>query len=156
MKGQFVFEFLIAGVIFFTVVLYMMNFLNVNVSDFHAKFYMDKLQSKVLQISEILINEKSPLSLVESPHLFNISKIANFESYCNDNYSLLRKDFDLVEKTDYGERFHNINITLVTESGNFILNCGNTIPAGTEKGEIERLGILNENNELLKLRVVVW
>ncbi|NIO21509.1 MAG: hypothetical protein GTN76_12405 [Candidatus Aenigmarchaeota archaeon] len=157
MKGQFVFEFLIAGIIFFAIVLYAMNFLNANVSDFRGKFYMDKLQSKALQISEILGNDKSSISLVEGPSLFNISKIRNFNAtYCNGGYTQLRRDFDLIEKTEYGDRMHNINITLTSESGTYVLDCGYTIPAGTEKAEIERLGVLNENNELVKLRVIVW
>ncbi|NIO22459.1 MAG: hypothetical protein GTN38_00345 [Candidatus Aenigmarchaeota archaeon] len=159
MKGQFVFEFLIAGVIFFAIVLYAMNYLNVNVSDFKGRFYVDKLQSKALQISEILGNEKSSVGLVEGPYLFNASKIADFNTtYCIDRagYMKMREDFELTEKTEYGERMHNANITLVTESGIPILQCGYTIPMWTEKAEIERFGILNENNELVTLRVIVW
>ena len=43
MKGQFVFEFLIAGLIFFVIVVYSINYLNVSVSDFKTtgrNFYL--------------------------------------------------------------------------------------------------------------------
>jgi len=158
MKGQFVFEFLIAGLIFFAVVLYAMNYMNTNVSEYRGGFYTDKLQSKALQISEILGNEKSSLSLVESPFLFNVSKIEKFNAtYCDyDGYTELRSAFELVEKTDYGERIHNLNITLLGESGESLLQCGHTISVGIEKAEIERFGVLNENDKLVTLRVTVW
>jgi len=159
MKGQFVFEFLLAGVIFFAIVLYAMNYLNVNVSDFKVRFYSDKLQSKALQISEVLGNEKSSLGLVERPSLFNRSRIDNFNAtYCSDQngYMRLREDFDLMEKGEYGERAHNVNITLTTESGLILLQCGYTIPTGTERAETERFGVFNENGELVKLRIIVW
>lgn len=158
MKGQFVFEFLIAGLIFFAVVLYAMNYLNVNVSDFRGRFQTDKLQSKAVQMSEILGSEKSPLGLVDSPSLFNRSKIENFNAtYCGFNgYTKLRKDFDLIERTNYGERMYNTNITVTGEFGDPVLDCGHSIPRGTGKAEIERFGVLEENNEMLTLRVIVW
>lgn len=158
MKGQFVFEFLIAGIIFFSIVLYAMNYLNVNVSDFRERFYMDKLQSKALQISDILGNDKSPLSVVESPFLFTTSRIDAFNTtYCDlGGYTRLRVDFELVEKTSYGERLHNVNIILVTADGTPLLQCGYTVPRGTERAEIERFGVLKENGELVKMKIVVW
>ena len=158
-KGQFVFEFLIAGVIFFAVVLYAMNFLSANVSEFHGKFYMDKLQSKALQISCILLNEKSPMGVVESPHVFNMSKIDSFDDkYCGttEGYKSLREVLDLTEKTDYGERVHNINITLEKASGVPLLSCGYTAPGGVKKAEMQRFGILNEDGSLVTLKMVVW
>jgi len=159
MKGQFVFEFLLAGVIFFAVVLYAMNYLNVNVSDFQVRFYSDKLQSKALQISDMLGNDRSSLGLVESPSLFNKSMIESFNStYCldQDGYLRMRLDLNLMEKTEYGERMHNVNITLVTESGLILLDCGYNIPTGIERAEAERFGVFRENGELAKLRVIVW
>ena len=52
MKGQFVFEFLVAGLIFFLIILYSINYLNVNVSDFKDDFYRSRLQGKAIQISD--------------------------------------------------------------------------------------------------------
>jgi hypothetical protein len=158
MKGQLVFEFVIAGIIFFSVVLYAMNYLNTNVSVFRERFYADRLQSKALQISDILGNENSPLGIVERPLVFDTERIENFNStYCGyDGYGGLREDFELVEKTAYGERLHNVNIILATVTGTPLLQCGYTVPAGTEKAEVERFGILDENNELVRMKIVVW
>jgi hypothetical protein len=158
MKGQFVFEFIIAGIIFFSIVLYAMNYLNMNVSVFRERFYTDRLQSKALQISDILGNENSPLGIVERPFVFDTERIKNFNAtYCDDGgYTGLREDFELVDKTAYGERLHNVNITLATVAGTPLLQCGYTVPSGTEKAEVERFGILNENKELVRMKIVVW
>ncbi len=156
MKGQFVFEFLIAGIIFFAVVLYAMNYLNTNVSMFHGKSYGDRLQSKALQISEILTNEKSSFGLVGNG-IFKENKIRQFnDSYCTpEGYARLRKDFELFERTDYGERPLNVNITLTVEPDSLILSCGHAVPEGSERAEIIRYGV-DESDKLIILKVVVW
>ena len=154
MKGQMVFEFLIAGIMFFAIVVYSINYLNVNVSDFKWKFYQDKLQGKAMQISDILMNEKSSLGLVGQPHVFSTAKIQNFsQNYCDvSKYHDLLGEFYLVEKTVWGTLDHDMNILLF--SGESYLDCGAKIPGNTTKAEVERVGLLN--NDLVKLRVVVW
>ncbi len=159
MKGQFVFEFLIAGLIFFVIVVYSINYLNVNVSDFKSKFYQNRLQSKAIQISEVLMKGSSSLSLAEDSE-FNLSKIQEFNNtYCDptdiNTYKNLVKDLYLYEKTSYGLFQNDVGIDLINStSGETLLDCGLRLPRNTTRAEIGRLGILDE--EIMKLRVVVW
>ncbi len=153
MKGQFIFEFLVAGLLFFAVVLYSINYMNTNVRMFSANFYQDWLNDKVVQISEMLMNEHSPVSLVSDANVFNQTKIQDFQNiYCNENsYAKMINDFGLHEKREYGLVMHDISITLNT-SNNTIFTCGKT-PA-LPSASIERLGLLN--GKISKLTVTVW
>lgn len=157
MKGQFVFEFLIAGLIFFTVVVYTISFLNVNVSDFKGKFYHNRLQSKAIQVSEVLMGGGSYLSIADSSE-FNLAKIQEFnENYCNLSeiitYQNLVNDLHLYETTVYGVFSDNIKIYLFSPSET-LLDCGPVIPRNITKAEVGRVGVFN--GEMAKLEVVVW
>jgi hypothetical protein len=154
MKGQFVFEFLIAGLIFFAIVVYTINYLNVNVSDFKGKFYQNRLQSKAIQISEVLVKGSSPLSLAEDSE-FDLSRIQGFNStYCTPGgYDSLIEDLYLYENTAYGRFSDNVKILLSSPSET-LLDCGSIIPRNITKAEVGRYGTLG--GEMLNLRVVVW
>jgi hypothetical protein len=156
MKGQFIFEFLVAGIVFFAIILYMINYLNVNVLDFKNRFYMDELESKALKVSEMLTGEKSNLSLVDRWPVFSESKIKDFNDYCKDNYDKLVRDLDLWERTVYGERPHKVKIKINTTSGS-LLDCGPAnLPDSASIAEAERFGVLNTAKELIILKVFVW
>ena len=159
MRGQFVFEFLIAGLIFFTIVVYTISYLNVNVSDFKSKFYHNRLQSKAIQISEVLMGGGSYLSIADSSE-FNLTKIQEFNiTYCNlseiSTYQNLVNDLHLKEKTVYGVFSDNIKIYLYLLSPiEILLDCGPMIPRNITKAEVGRVGVFN--GEMAKLEVVVW
>jgi hypothetical protein len=158
MKGQFIFEFLIAGLIFFTVVVYTISYLNVNVSDFKNKFYYNRLQSKAIQISEVLVGGESPLSLVDGSG-FSLARIQNFNnSYCRqaEDYTKLIDDLYLKERTSYGLSLENdVKIHLSSPNEIKLLDCPGIISrSGSPRAEIERVGVLQ--GETIKLRVIVW
>jgi len=158
MKGQLVFEFIIAGLIFFAIILYTINYLNINVADFRAKFLQNRLQSKAVQVSEILMAGESNLSIADDFE-FNLSKIQRFNNtYCNEldpqNITIFSKDFYLYEESDFGIYTNNANIELFV-GDTPLLGCGTKkIPIGITKAEIGRVGIFQ--GEIAKLRVVVW
>lgn len=159
MKGQLIFEFIIAGLIFFAIVLYTINYLNVSVSDFRDKFSQNRLQSKAIQIAEILVASESGLSIADNLK-FNLSKIQAFNStYCppQGNYRKLAEDLYLYEKNDFGVSPNNAKIELFTKDG-VPLDCGPKvgfqIPRGITKAEIGRIGLFQ--GEIAKLRVTVW
>jgi len=154
MKGQFVFEFIIAGVIFFAVVLYTINYLSFNVSDFSSRFYQNRMQSKAIQIAEILMSGESGFSMADNLR-FNLTKIQRFNStYCGDlNYGKFVRDFYLYENTVYGISPNNARVGLFTRSS-VILDCGPRMPRNTTKADIERVGLYQ--GEMAKLRVTIW
>ncbi|MCK5016115.1 MAG: hypothetical protein KAS32_03505, partial [Candidatus Peribacteraceae bacterium] len=63
MKGQMVFEFIIAGLFFFAIIVYSMNYLSVNVNNFKGDFHQNLIQSKAIQISEIIMSESSSIGI---------------------------------------------------------------------------------------------
>jgi hypothetical protein len=155
MKGQFVFEFIIAGVFFFAIVLYSINYLNINVSDFKADFHQNVLQAKAVQASEILMNDKASMGLVDGI-VFNDTKIQNFNSmYCDSgSYDSLVEDFHLYDIRSYGVFPKDINIFVLIPTSGMILDCGMPIPRGVEKAEITRFGL--HKGEAAVLGVVIW
>lgn len=156
MKGQFVFEFLIAGIIFFAVVIYSINYLSVSVYDYKGKFYQNRLQNKAIQISEVLISGKSPLSIAEDSELI-LSKIQAFDNmYCSGggDYPRLVKELYLYEITRYDifPLIHNDVKINIFNSTDVLLDCG-PLP-GSPRAEIERVALVEGN--VAKLRVIVW
>jgi hypothetical protein len=160
MKGQLILEFVIAGFIFFAIVIYTINYLNVNVSDFNGKFYQNYLQTKALQISEILMGDASSLGLMDNAE-FNTSKIQSFNSsYCNPGgvYKNLVEKLHLYQKTIFGTLPNDVRIEMnITSSGVTLLDCGPRIPRNITRAEIGRLGMLQDGgSEIANLRIVVW
>jgi hypothetical protein len=159
MKGQLIFEFIIAGLIFFIIIIYTINYLNFNVSDFRDKFYQNRLQSKAFQVSEILMSGQTNLSLTDDGS-FNQSKIYMFNlTYCGDaNYKKLAEAFYMYETTTFGILPNNIKIGLsIPESGVVLLDCGPAnIPRllNMTKAEVGRVGFYE--GKIAKLGVTVW
>jgi len=151
-----VFEFIIAGLIFFTIIIYSINYLNFNVSDFKNKFYQNRLQSKAFQVSEILMAGRTNLSLTDGER-FNASKIYFFNStYCGDaNYKKLAEAFYMYETASFGTLPNDIKIELsVPSSGFLLLDCGPRMPRNTTKAEVGRMGLYEGN--VARLSVTVW
>ncbi len=154
MKGQLIFEFIIAGLIFFALILYTVNYLNASVSDFSGKFYQNRLQSKAVQMAEILVSGDSGLGIADD-RVFIPAKIQQFNAtYCSDaNYRNLVKDFYLYEATAYGVSPNNAKISLSTDDG-MLLDCGMGMPRNVTKADIERIGLYQ--NRIARLSVTVW
>ncbi|MFH1237597.1 MAG: hypothetical protein V1648_04315 [Candidatus Aenigmatarchaeota archaeon] len=157
MKGQLVFEFIIAGLIFFMILIYTINYLSVNVSDYRSKFYQSRMQSKAIQVSEILMAGQSNLSIADG-NGFNKTKIGFFNStYCGlYNYTKLAKDFYMYENLNYAIVPNDIRIELmIPSSGEIILNCGSAnTPRNVTRAEIGRVGIYD--GQAAKLSIIVW
>jgi hypothetical protein len=154
MKGQLVFEFLVAGMIFFGIVVYTINYMNVNVSDFRLKSYQNRLQSKAVQISEVMMGS-GPMSVADG-NVFNITKIDAFnETYCKNitGYQQLVRDLHLYEKSSFGIMPGNVKIELSSQ-GSVLLECGLVTPRNVTRAEMGRLGLLQ--GEMATLRLIVW
>lgn len=156
MKGQLIFEFIVASLIFFAIIMYTINYLNVNISDFREKFYQNKLQNKAFQISEILMSGQTSLNIADNG-IFNQTRINLFNStYCGDaNYKKLVDILFMYETTNFGVLPNNVNIELdVQSTGVVLLDCGPGIPRGVAKAEIGRVGLFQ--GSVGKLGITVW
>ena len=96
-KGQAVFEFVISTILFFAVIFYVLNFLNVTIFTFNSEYTNAILESKSLQISELLVKDKglwdsgepSIVGLASEWPVLEEGKITDFINYCNIFENLL-------------------------------------------------------------------
>jgi len=164
-----VFEFLISAVIFFAIIIYVLNYLNTNISIYSGDFYISDLEGRAVQVSELLIktqgiwegnNPVSPGLAIEYP-LLNSTKMQYLNGSCGteSGYIDLLEKLDLVEKPFLIEKpFYNIKIE-INESGANLLDCSRPslpyLPAGIPTSNVERFA-LSENNKTLKINVWIW
>jgi hypothetical protein len=161
MKGQMIFEFVVAAMIFFGVLFYIISLLNDNVRTFSTDSFEDSMHTKVLQISEHVLHSKGnwdgvepDIGLAKHWPVLSYEKIEKFSSYCDENYHSLVEMLGLVE-TYYaiGTLRHNIKIE-IDDNGNVILNCGpDKIPK--RYFSVRRFAV-SENNTILKIDFKIW
>lgn len=169
-KGQMVFEFIIAAVLFFTIILYVINYLNVNVSAFSSGFYVDDLESKAVQISELLVHNKGKwtgvtpvvVGLAEEWPVLNSTKIQWLNNSCSDaaGYIDLLGKFDLVEKPYLIEKpRYDMKIHIKNETGALLLDCASPyrrdLPQNISVANMERFAV-SEYGSVLIIDVWVW
>lgn len=161
-KSQLTFEFLIAGIIFFVMIIYIINYLNLNVSNYKNQFYFDKMQKKVIEISEVMTHSnKTGFGLAEEWPVLSMSKIQAFNTSCNtpSGYDELITNLSVYEQTPYGiNRAHKIKIIINTTEGTALVDCKpGVIPGNITKAEVQRFAILdNPEKTLLVLRFLIW
>lgn len=163
LKGQLVFQFIVAATVFFSIVLFIITYLNNIVSSFSNDFFMDVLQSKAVEVSEILVHDPGMwgangpeiVGLADSWPVLNSTKIGMLVSYCHGNYTGLLQKLGLEEKlTEYAqERILNVNIKIV-QANTRLLDCGPD-PPSVRTGNMERFAV-SGNGGLLRIDVAVW
>ena len=142
-KGQAVFEFIIAAVLFFGIVFYVLIFLDSNVSSYSAGSQINSLETKAVEISEYLVH----INLTKEWPVLSYNMISDLDWSCNDNYARLLNRFGLDGK--------KVKLQ-VREGPVLLLDCERAITEpDIRKGEIERFA-LSENNTILNIRIVVW
>lgn len=162
-KGQMIIEFVIAAIFFFAIIVYVITYLGSNMTTFSSDFYKNELESRVVQISELLIhneglwNTSSPIiiGLAKKWPVLDYDKIERLDGYCNgpiDNYKYLLRNLDLSSPIPG----YNVKILVKNESDT-ILDCrsGMIIPRTEIAARVER-AVLGENDETLSLTVWVW
>jgi len=160
-KGQMVFEFTIAALMFFGIMFFIISYLNQSVRNYSSDAYTEVLQGKAFQISDVLV--KNPGIWVGDPGepmvpgveaewpVLNSTKMAWLNVFCTKpdgtGYSELKSLFGLKEKLydfDTGEN-RNFNITMTalrgpSEGPAELVNCGKD-PAGSRRAYIKRVGV---------------
>lgn len=161
-KGQMIFQFIIGAVIFFSIVLFIIAFLNNTVSGFGSDAAKDTLQAKAMAVSEIIVrgagvwagNTPETVGLASEWPALNSTKIRLLAEYCRNDFQGLRGKLGLDERvSDFSERGFNARIR-ISKDGVEMLGCGpETPPINT--GTAERFGV-SEDGTLLKIEVFVW
>jgi hypothetical protein len=150
MKAQMAIEFVVAAVIFFSLILYVLTFMNSSISEYRDEFYVNDLQSRVIQISELLVHD-SVVGISGGYPVVSSSRINSLQQRCDDSYPNLLVDLDL--------RHHRIKIQVnESDTGNAILDCPGVIsrPETATKVSIMRFGVLDTTNEAVILNLWVW
>ncbi len=152
-----IFEFLIAAMVFFSIIFYILNYLSTSVATFSSDAYSDVLQSKAMQISELLVRTEgvwinnTPLTvgLVKSWPVMDDSKIAGLDYFCQQNYTGLLGLLGLKE----GLYNRTYNVHILINNGD-ILDCGFP-PRGAQIASVKRYA-LSEDRGVLAIDVAVW
>jgi hypothetical protein len=157
MKGQLVFEFLVAVLIFFGIIFYAINYLSWTVSGYSSDFSVENMESEASQIGELLVLNKgnwlggNPITVgvgQEWPVL-NSTKISWLNTSCNNNYA------NFMGKLDVHPRYR-VKITIKNKTS-FLADCrwGLSIPDNVTKAETKRYAI-SESGDLLTVYVGIW
>ena len=166
MKGQMIFEFMVAAVIFIGIVLYIIMYMSGSMGTFSSDYRSNFLESKAVQISEILAHspgvwvDGEPVQMglaTEWPEL-DKAKVELLQAYCPGHAGELREMLDLVERETFlvgetpVERSYDVWINV---SGQ--LDCSTTvIPAGEPKGAHMRRYAVLDDGEAVTLDVWVY
>jgi hypothetical protein len=160
MKGQLVFEFVVATLFFLAIVMYTLNYLSSTVFLYANDYNMNTMESKVWQVSEVLVREQgdwsgSPpafLGLANQWPEMNETKIWDFGTFClNDELGVM--DLLNVDHSVHGIKIE-INKTVSGVDQNMI-ECG-VLPRGLPNTKITRYGISELDGNLVKVRVWYW
>lgn len=162
MKGQLVFEFLVAVMVFFGIVLYSLNYLSWTVSGYSSGLSMENMESKASQIGEVLVMNEGKwaggnpvvMGLAKDWPVLNSTKISWLNSSCNNDYGRFSDKLGMQPK-------HRVKITISeTQADGTVLvraECmwGQAVPGYVNKAEAKRYA-LSESGNVLTVYVLVW
>jgi hypothetical protein len=162
MKGQLIFEFVIATLFFLAIVMYTMNYLNLTVFSYSESHYNSMLHNNAWQASEALVTGKgvwsgaSPnmvpqeLGIAESWPVLSFGKIASLDNWCQ-----VRLD-EMAALLDVDPELHGASVKIYRKTAageNVIAECG-SVPSRLPHSEVTRFGVLDTDSSLVK--VVLW
>jgi len=160
MKGQLVFEFIVAVLIFFGIVFYAINYLSWTVSGYSSGFSVDNMESEALRIGELLVLNSgnwsggNPITvgLAEDWPVLNSTKISWLNTSCNALPSGYAK---ITESLDVHPRYR-MKIIIRNETS-FLVDCGLGVPisGNSTKAETKRYA-LSESGSVLSVFVTIW
>jgi len=161
LKGQLVFEFIVATLFFLAIIMYTINYLNSTVFLYSSDHHINILESKAWQISEVLVRSQGdwsgspPLALGlanEWPEL-DEDKISDLETLCQSSMN------DVIRLLNVDSQMHwialEVNKSLGSGGETNLLECG-SLPSGIQNARVTRFGISDMDQKLLKVTVWYW
>ncbi len=155
-SGQATFEFILAAVFFFMLLIYAVTFMNTTVAQYSMESRNSELEARAAEISDYLVH----INLTSDWPVLSYSRISSFHTACNNNYDRFVGFFDLLDNTagvDAGRGNFKVMINETAPGGNVVLaDCRQ----GTEAPEIERAEVerfaVSESNNVINVKVVTW
>ncbi|MBN2101841.1 MAG: hypothetical protein JW716_03145 [Candidatus Aenigmarchaeota archaeon] len=161
-KGQTVFEFILAAIVLFSIIIYTLTYVGGEVSLFSNSFDSDKMESKIVQVSEALLNPYSKYSISDEWPVFNRNKMIIFNNTCNGNYPTLLNDLQLYKTDPLGGQ-HNIHLIVkaevLTQPITTVIDCGRMPTDLVERPrvfEIKRMGTDSVTGLPVDLKILIW
>lgn len=159
-KGQAVFEFVIAAVLFFGIIFYVISFLNINMTTYSYQSRKSELESRAAGISEYLLY----FNLTDEWPILSYQKIKEFQEFCNSpinnmyNYNKLLRDFDMFTSRMPGTTniYQGRVKILLIENGAKLIDCDESVDMPTSDNTVIERYALSENNTIMQLRVIAW
>ncbi len=156
-KAQLVFEFVVAVLVFFGIVFYVINYLSWTVVGYSSSFSAENMESEASQIGEMLVlnkgkwsgGEPTVVGLAQEWPVMNSTKISWLNTSCNNDYA------GFMGKLDVHPRY-KMKITIRNETS-FLADCrwGLAMPDNVTKAETKRYAI-SESGNLLTVYVGIW
>jgi hypothetical protein len=152
LKGQIVFEFVIASLILFSVIVYTISFIASDFNTRHGRFLSDRLESNSIRVSNLLLSDHKDIGIVGVWPETDQNMIDDLMVECGD-YPSLQESLGLREESPYVTYMH-FNITVADESTMYV-NCGRELPEGTGKAVVTRYA-LSPSKSVARIEVTVW
>ena len=159
-KGQMIFEFIIASVLFFIILLSVLTSVNLQAGQYAAATAASGSEAAAIRISEQLRTSAGvwdfsapsvrSIGFAKSAGVLEQRKLDTFVGICGTSYPLVLSLLDPGQQT-YASTHVKI---LVTNSTTTIVDCGPAVSA-EKPGFAERVA-LQENGALAKILVWVW
>jgi hypothetical protein len=153
MKGQLVFEFVLASLILFSVIIYAITYMTGSVGSYHGEFVSNSLESWVVKVSDVLLRSPERGIVSEWPML-DSNKYAQLESECQSDYDMVIERFGLVRKVTYDRPLH-LYVSVEGVDGVTYMTCGNVPPQRINRATITRFALL-PSNDVARVMVTVW
>jgi len=171
-KGQMVFQFIIAAVIFFAIVLYTLNFLNSNVNSYWNDMFVNELENKAVSVSEVLVksrgvwdgNTPKSIGLVDDDYMWpvlKLDKIKNFINFCFSGSVPNENEFNILGLNGYGANITissatlDKNVLCISSDSQYRCSCGYPLTNGT-KMYIKRYGLVMYSGAPNPVAIDVW
>jgi hypothetical protein len=152
LKGQLVFEFVIAAVIMFSIIVYSISFLNNRMDAYHTGFVSNSMESKAVKVTSMLLNQGC--GIVGEWPMLDSGRCALLESECENDYDSVLARFGLERRVSYDRPVH-LQISIEGLGGASYMTCGNSPPERVSKVAVTRF-VLLPSREIARLRVTVW
>ncbi len=164
MKGQLVFEFVVATLFFLAIIMYTINYLNSTVFLYSSDHYTNTLESKAWQVSEMLVRSQgdwsgippnmvpSAIGFAEEWPKLSEDKIKSLDNWCPANME------EMTGLLNVDSRIHGIRLEInksVSGSEVTLLECG-SLASGIQNARATRFGISDVDQKLLKIGVWYW
>jgi len=156
-KGQMVFEFIVAAILFISIVVFVLNILNVNVSIFSGGYYVYALENKVLAASEALVKTSGGVGFADEWPVLDGGKIDSFVSNCTSGYASVLSRLSLVDNPAFG-RPYRLRVEIDKDGWGAPKVCEQYVdgvkPGNVTSAHVRRFGVVE--GEIVSVDVWVW